>query len=281
MGRTIKEIKTELATNFVANAELAALYGLDQTLTFEEQFSKVSLENIWLDNMAIAIWNHEQIVTANAENSRPHTIKWYHEKALSYLDGIQLQWINGQFAYDTTGIDTQDLKIIDRCAVLESSEGYLVMKLATDNGTELTQLTADQFLRFKYYMNLIKDAGNVIVYVNDPADQLKIDISVQVDPSVISPAGILLNVDGNIKPVEDAIDLYLANLEFNGAFLATKFVDQIQQAKGVKDVKVNELASKFANLTFQPFQHRKVPNAGYFKVQPANLTITYTENDLV
>lgn len=281
MGRTIKEIKTELGVNFVANAELAAMYGLDQTKTFEEQFSKVSLENIWLDNMAIAIWNHEQIVVANAENSRPHTIKWYHEKAVSYLDGIQLQWINGQFTYDTTGIDTTDLKIIDRCAVLESSEGYLVVKVATDNGTELTQLTADQFLRFKYYMNLIKDAGNVIVFVNDPADQLKINISVQVDPSVISPTGVQLNVDGAVKPVEDAIDLYLGNLEFNGAFLATKFVDQIQQAIGVKDVKINELASKFAGLSFDPFQHRKVPNAGYFKIESANLTITYTENDLV
>lgn len=279
---TRKIIKKELTDAFISDPLVIAKYGLDPLLSFEEQFSLVSIENIWFDNISFGIYNHQLIVSQNAKNSRPHTIQWYIDIAKSFYDGLPLQWIDGQFQYDLSNVIDADLrKIIAECYVLESNDGTLVMKVATNNNGNLEPINNAQLIRFSAYINLIKDAGNVITIVNEQPDKLKITLTVQVDPLIIDlTTGQLLSSSNPVFPIKEAINSYLQNLEFNGGFVRTYFIDTIQKAQGVVNLNVDLLQWKFASFDFVDIGQRKIPEAGYFKIDPIDLTINYISNEL-
>lgn len=271
-----------MTTAFITNATIISMYELDVEKTFEQQFSIVSLENIIFSIIAYVIFVHEQIVSTNAENSRPHNVPWYLATAKAFLDGLPLVWQDGQFKYDLTGVtDADERQIIDRCAVLESADGDLVLKIATDNGGVIEPLTSEQFTRFVAYMNLVKDAGNRLRFVNQPADLLKLNLTIYVDPLIIDlTTGKQLNVDGDVHPVKEAINTYLANLEFNGAYVKTYLQDALQKATGVKLPLINSVEWKFAGFSFVTIGEIKIPEAGYFKINEEDLTINYIAYDL-
>ncbi len=56
MARSIAEIKKTMTDGFVTNEEAKARYGLDTSKTFDEQFSKVSIESILYYVVASAIY---------------------------------------------------------------------------------------------------------------------------------------------------------------------------------------------------------------------------------
>jgi hypothetical protein len=286
MARTINDIQTEILTAKAQASNLNALEVLttsEQTLLNADSTSKVSIWRLWVWIFSYALSIHERIVETNAENSRPHTIRWYREQCMNFLDGLALKWINGQFAYNTTGVtNVEERKIIDRCAVLESNNGELVIKVATENNGILEPLTTPQLDRFKAYVRQIKDAGNRIRFINQPADNLKITLTVYVDISIIDlSTGKLLNISGDIYPVKEAIDNYLSNLEFNGAFVKEFFRDELQRAIGVKRPLIDLLQSQSNGFPFSDISDWKIPEAGYFKINDIDLTINYIANDLV
>ena len=282
MARDRKTIKKEMTDAFLANASMISLYNFTPGKTFEEEFSEVSLEAILFNIVSYAIFFHEQIVSKNAENSRPHNIPWYQEQAYAFLDGLALVWMDGQFKYNTTGVlNVAERKIIKRCAVIESNDGDLVLKVATQNGTLTEPLTAPQLERFKNYMQHMKDAGNRLRFINQPADLLKITLNVYVDIAVIDlVTGKLLNTTEEVYPIKDAIYNYLANLEFNGAFVKEFLKNEIQLAQGVKLSLIESLEWKYAAFPFVPVGEFKIAEAGYFSILPENLTINYIRYDL-
>lgn len=277
MTRTIAEIKLQITSDFISNPIVIAKYELVVGQTFEQQFSFVSLENIMFSTFAFCLWVHERIVERNAENSRPHTIRWYREQFMNFLDGLPLVWQNGQFQYNLSNVTDADVrKIIDRCAILESQNGELVVKIATDNNGTIQPVMPDQFVRFKAYCQQIKDAGNRLRFINDPGDLLKIIMTVEVDPLIIDlQTGRLLTVTGNVFPVKEALQNYLKNLEFNGALVREFLRDAVQAGQGVKLPVIDVLESRYGGFAFEPIDQKKVPEAGYFILSDANLIINY------
>lgn len=280
--RSAATIKSLITSKFISDPAIIQMYDLQPGATYQEQFSIASLEDILFSQLSSAISIHEGIVENNAQNSRPHTLRWYYSQFTNFLDGLPLTWKDGQFYYDTTNIvDLEERKIIDRCAVLESKNGELVVKVATDqNG--LQPLSAGQLLRFKEYCGLIKAAGNRLRFINLPADNLKMTLTVYVDPSIIDlDTGKLLSVSEDVYPVKKAIDNYLAGLEFNGAFVKEFFRDELQRAEGVKRPLIDVLQSQYLGFPFQDIEDWRIPNSGYFKAIDNNVTIIYKRNDLV
>ncbi|AXG70423.1 hypothetical protein KORDIASMS9_02663 [Kordia sp. SMS9] len=273
MSRSLEEIQVQMRAKIGEIPVLAPLLSND---------SNTGMYSNWIYIVSYSIWLHEQIVEENAENSRPHTLRWYREQALSFLDGLQLVWLDGQFQYDTSDVeDVEARRVIHRCAVLESVDGDLIFKIATTNNDELQPLADDVLSRFEVYINLIKDGGNSLIVINRPADLLKIQMTVYVDPQVIDlTTGQLLSVNGSevVKPVENAVDTYLANLEFNGAFVVEYFRDAIQKAEGVKLPSIENIQWKYAGLPFVSVALWQIPDAGYFKVE--DLMINYIPYDL-
>lgn len=284
MARTIEIIQQSILDAKAASPSLSAMEVLTTAEKASEaptSTSKLSFWRIVVWVVAYAIWLHEVIVEANALKSRPHNIPWYRDQAFAFLDGLPLVWKDGQFTYDLTGVnDAEERKIIDRCAVLESDDGQLVFKIATDVAGVIQPVAPDELVRFTAYMQQIKDAGNQISIVNQTADLLKLVLDVYVDPLVIDLAtGELLSSAG-VFPVKDAVNDYLSNLEFNGAWVRSFLQDTIQKADGVKLPLINDAQWKYAGFAFTPIGEWKVPQAGYFKIAPGDLIINYYAYDL-
>ncbi len=268
MARTIDQIQNEMYQR-VAN---------DQTLSGElTSTSKVAIWRLWIYIVAFAIWIHEAIVEENAKNSRVHTLLWYRAQALLFLDGIDLQWENGQFSYPTLVENIESRQLVKRCAVLESKDGELIIKITGENNQPLGD---DQQLRFTTYMNEIKDAGNRLKIVNRQADNLKLHVDVYVDTLVINlDTGQYLETSETFKPVEEAIKDYLNHLEFNGALIKNRLIDAIQKSQGVFDLEIKVLQHQYGALPFTDVGRLIVPDAGHFKIE--ELVINYHSNSYV
>lgn len=265
--RSVQDIESQITAS-VANDVV-----LSEKLT---STSKVSIWRLIVFIVSYAIFLHEQIVEKNAENSRPHTKLWYREQALGFMDGFELIWKDGQFKYDTSGMSDaaiQEAKTITHVAITEAANGVLVIKTAAKEGMGTVPINSGPHSRFQSYMEQIKDAGNRIQYINQPADDLRLELIVWVDDLIIDvDTGESLVVPGTF-PVEDACKIYLDALEFNGAFIKTFLVDAIQQMDGVHIPKVQLLEHRTLANPFESVEEYVLPFSGHFKY--SELTINY------
>jgi len=289
MSRTIQQIQQDIITAKAAAADLSALEVLttqEQIITSADSSSKVAIWRLWVYIFAFVLWIHEQIVEANAKNSRPQNLPNFIATVLNYYDGLDLVWKDGSFQYDLTNVaDAGSRQIIARTAVLESNDEEIVVKVATLNGGDLQPLTSDQANRLLVYLKKMKVPGIPIRLVNQTADLLRINITVYVNTLIIDTiSGNLLNTTDVVNPVQDAINNYLASLsqyELNGIFVNQHFLDTILKATGVELVEANELKWKYAAYPFQDIDKWKVSEAGYFKINDADLIINYLPYGLV
>lgn len=280
MSRGFNEIQEQILEAKAAAVELNALEVLttsEKNLNSATSTSKVSIWRLWVWTFAFVIWLHEKIVEANANNSRPQNQANFRQAILDYHDGLDLVWKDGQFKYDLTGVtDAEARKIVDRCAVLESDDGELVVKIATDNNGVLEPVTLVQQSRVEAYIKKIKVPGIRIRLVNEVADLIKVSLTVYVNPLVIDlTTGQLLSSTTPVYPVKDAINVYLANLEFDGAFVKDFFRTTLKDAEGIELVVINQCQSKFAAYPFLDIGEWKIPEAGYYKINDEDLTINY------
>lgn len=267
MARKLEEIQNQMLETVANDAVLS---------TKLTSTSRVAVWRLLIYVVAMAIWVHEQIVELNAENSRPHTKRWYREQSLAFMDGHPLIWKDGRFTYDTSGMTAQQIaqaKKVSHVAIAETANGILVIKTATNgaNGTEPLPMATHG--RFTSYMGQIKDAGNRLEYINQAADHLQLDLTVWVgDMAIDIVTGERLDTPGTF-PVEDACKDYLNSLEFNGAFVKTFLVDALQKVDGVFIPKVDSLKHRVLVNPFEAVAEYILPFSGHFEY--FNLNITY------
>lgn len=279
MARNRQEIKAQITGSFMSNPTLAAMYGFELNSSFESQFSLVSFENILFELIAYILMYHEQIVELNAKNSRSHNYNWYRTQGLNFVDGQPLIWKDEQFQYDLSNLNESpisDLKIIKGCAVLPRARGGLTIKTAKKVDEVFQPLSPEELTRFANYMEAIKDAGNKLFFINEQSDDLMLNVTIYVDPLIIDlETGKQLNIDGDVYPVKEAMRNYLNKTEFNGAFVTSKFIDEIQAAVGTQDYEINSIEWKYGANDFAPVGRKQIPYSGHWRIQEANLNIVY------
>lgn len=265
--RTRKDIENEIIDRVEQDATLSAVLTSD---------SRVSLWRLVVYVISFALHLHERIVEANAENSRPHTLRWYRQEALNFIDGHELIWQDGQFKYDTTEMSETDIanaKPIDHVAIVEAANGLLIIKTAKDDGGETVPIDTPVHNRFKSYMKQIKDAGNRLSYINEVPDDLRLEMTVWVDDLVIDvETGESLETPGTY-PVKEACEAYLRNIEFNGTYIKTFLIDHLQEVKGVKIPKVDVLEHRVLANPYQEVAEYVQPFSGHFNYDA--LTINF------
>ncbi|MBR1922127.1 MAG: hypothetical protein IJ838_00035 [Paludibacteraceae bacterium] len=280
MARTITQIKSELTAAFMADTVLSEKYGFTAGASFEQTFSKVSIENILLYIVAAAIWTLEKLfdthtaeITDYIATMKPHSLRWYVEKAKAFMYGVPL--IDGTDQHDTTGMTDEQMaaaKIVTFSACTEAN-ATLYLKVAKAGPAPLT---ADEKTAFVAYMHEIKDAGVRIDVISENGDYLKLDMVIYYDP-------LLINADGESKAtgskvVEDAIKNYIENIPFNGEFRKNELEDAIQAVEGVVMVEFEraEHSETGAYGTYEEVIPYCKPTSGYFKFDNADLSgITY------
>lgn len=282
MARTRQEIKQAMAQSFVNNETIRQVYELPLNANFDTEFSIVSLENILFEVVALAIWVLEKIFDThsiqvnealnNQKAGRPND---YKNMALNFRYGYPL--IENTDQFDTTGATAEQItnsKIIKYCSVRESAESArLIIKVASEQNGQLTNLNPQQEESFTNYMEQVKWAGVKLNIVNEPADDLKITMTVFRDPLVLDNLGNDI-VNGG-QPVQERILQYLKELDFNGELVVNDLIERLREVSGVANVNITSIASKGnSENNYLAIAVSRIPIAGYFTITDFS-NITY------
>lgn len=273
MARTLDEIKQAIRADFVANITLQEAYGLDSAKTFDEQFSKVSLEAVFSFIVASAIYLFELIIDkkkAEVESmvavEMPFSIPWYYAKALAFQMGNSIVFDETTYKFVYPLID--ETKQIVKYAAIRQREVSGVTRLQVfASKANKAALTADELNAFKAYIKGIGAAGTHFDFVSLAPDQLTINLTVYYNPQLLGGDGVSTST-GN-KPVNDAIDSYLGAIKYGGAFNRTKLIDAVQAASGVYDAVLSDIRMNGDLVNTQSFES---PSGFYVA---ATITTTY------
>lgn len=225
---------------------------------------------------------HTEDNKAMLATMKPHRTEWIVDKCLAYQHGFPL--VPNQDYFDNTGYTDEQVeasKVIKFAAakrVFEPATNLkgIALKVATLVGDDLAKVPDDQLAGFEVYMNRVDAAGvNKFVSSGDP-DSLKATIDIYYDPLVLAADG--KRVDGTSDtPVQDAAGVFLkSEVEFNGLFITSRFVDKLQAVPGVVIPHVVSIQATFGALPYTDIPVQYQPDAGYLRfIDPADLTLNF------
>ena len=288
---TIVEFKKLMTDYYTGNDTVIATYGLSSDLTFEDQFSAVSLENIIFSDVATAMFVMQELfdrfkidISAILNAQLSGTVNWYAYKAMLFQYGMEL--IPETDSYDNTGLTSEQItamQVVKYAAAVESKDkSILYVKVATNDGNSVRQpLSSAQLIAFKQYLNDVQYAGVRIIVINDPADEMKLQIDIYYDPLALDETGSRLDGTAN-TPVQDAIRSCLADLPFNGTYTNQRLVDTLQVINGVRIAEIKSAASRYGAYTeFTEINAREIAHAGYYEISDANLNLNFIADEEV
>ncbi|MGJ1244278.1 hypothetical protein [Sphingobacterium multivorum] len=270
MARTISQIQDEIKTAIQVRSELADLTSTSKSaiwlaMTYAIAFVVFTVESLFD--------LHKSEVENTLSLLKPHTQRWYREKAKLFQYGYSL--ITDSEVYDNSSLTDQqveDSKIIKYCAVNEAvDESRLIVKIATASSTgDLEPIGPTELIAFKSYMNEVKDAGLTITVTNYLPDILFLDMIIFYDPLIFNGSGETLL--GGTKPVEIAIDQFLRQLPFNGVLQLNLLAEALRMIEGVEIPHIAKASSCWINPSIGGYGDPvtidvyKIPESGYFKV---------------
>ena len=262
-------------------ADLIAKKESDSNLDALNSKSKTAIWRLWLYIVAYAtnvleslFDKHYTEVTSIITELKPHTMRWYRQKALAFQYGFDLISDTDIFDNGTaTEAQIEASKIIKYAAITEATtESRLVLKIATeDNAGKLAPITSGQESAFIPYIEEIKDAGVAITVINYLPDILKLNLRIYYDPLVLTSTGVSI-LTGK-KPVEDALNEFMKELPFNGELVLNSLIDKLQKTEGVKIPHLVQAASKWIDTAlddygnFENISVKKIPVSGYFEIE--------------
>jgi len=262
-------------------ADLIAKKESDSNLDALNSTSKTAIWRLWLYIVAYAtnvleslFDKHYTEVTSIITELKPHTMRWYRQKALAFQYGFDLISDTDIFDNGTaTEAQIEASKIIKYAAITEATtESRLVLKIATeDSAGKLAPITSGQESAFIPYIEEIKDAGVAITVINYLPDILKLNLRIYYDPLVLTSTGVSI-LTGK-KPVEDALNEFMKELPFNGELVLNSLIDKLQKTEGVKIPHLVQAASKWIDTAlddygnFENISVKKIPVSGYFEIE--------------
>lgn len=281
MARTIEDIKKDMTDSFIENQAVISAYGLTAGKTFDEQFSRVSIESILFYVFAVALWSLEKLfdlhvseVDSRIEQLEPHTLRWYVNKTKAFLYGHKL--VADSDYYDTSNLSEAEIEEdrIVKYAVASESNTVVYIKVAGEKNGKPWPLTDSQIAALNSYINTIKDAGVSVQLRNEQADLMRISLVVYYDPTLLSADGVSL-ADGS-TPVDDTVKSVITNLPFNGIYRNTDLLAALQALSGVEVVDISKVEAKPRNAdSFTEVVGFNRPYSGYFEIE--SLDVTYIQ----
>lgn len=266
--RTIQEIKSEMAAEWMRNETVQERYGIAPGTTFGDRFGAASVESVLLYVMAACAWTVERLlvehrseVTEEIEAMIPHRPKWYRDKVLGFMEGKELKEDSDE--YDTAGMSESEIeraRVVKHAVAVESRDSSLLtIKVAGEEreGGKRGPLGAEQERALKAYIAEIKDAGVRTALVNMAPDTFNCEVDVYYN-AMLQPETVRAEC-------EAAITGYIENLPFNGEYTNMALVDRLQAVSGVRVVEMKQSTAQAANeSTLTEIDARITPAAGYF-----------------
>lgn len=271
MARTLDELITTYNQAYTTERAEAGLPADDPA-----SWSRVSRKRLFRAVQCILALTVETIfdifktdVDAKLRELKPHSPRWYANKALAYQHGFTLLPDSDQF--DNTGVAEADItasKVVKYAAVVEQENGYgrvfLRIKLAKDSGSDLTQLSEPELGGVTAYLGRVKDAGVKLLVQSLPADSIKMKWRIYYDPLVLDANGNRLDGTQN-EADKTAIKAYLKKLPFNGIYVTQYHIDDVQLVEGVVIAEVELCQTKYGSLPFTSVNTKITPDSGYLR----------------
>lgn len=257
----------------MANDTIKALYGLVPGKEFEDQFSKVSLESILFHVIATCIWTleklfdrHKQEVTDLINELKPHSLRWYVNKAKAYQDGRSL--IPDSDRYDNEGLSDEEIRKeqVVKYAAVEEKGAIVYVKVAGGTEGNRRPLSDAQKAGLREYFMRVKDAGVKLEVISEEPNVFELNLDVYYNPQVFDAE--LRDKKTNTKVVHDTIAAFVENLPFNGEYRNSALIDALLELDGVELVELRE-----ARKDGERIDARCTPASGYFKVNKETLGI--------
>lgn len=273
-ARTFSDILLATRTGFIQNSTLQDAYGLDDSLTFDDQFSKTSVEAALTYVFSFCIWVYESIIFAKSDEilatintEHEFSIPWYKSLAMAFQLGDSLIYNESTFKHDYANIDAS--KQIVKYATIRQRQIEGVTKLQVfATKTDKAAMTDDELAAFSGYIMQKGAAGTHFQFISLSPYNLVLNLTVYYDPQVLKSTGEKLS-DGT-KPVEIAIANYLNAIQYGGLFNRTKQTDAIQLADGIFDV---VLGNVLMNGDLRDDREFESPS-GFFHAETINVTYT-------
>lgn len=276
MARTIDEIQAEIIAAKDADSNLATLNSGSVTAIWRLITRVVAKAIVTIETL----YDFYKVdVETTLATLKPHTARWYQNKALSFQYGDSL--VEGEDYYDNTGVDVDTIaakKIVSNAAVQDTS-GLLIVKVNKTVSGNLEPLATAEYNAVVSYLQEIKDAGVRISVLSFNADKLKLVVDVYYDPLILGPTGARLDGSSN-TPVKDAINTFLLQLPFDGTFVKAHLVDAVQAVDGVFVPEVRScLAARYDNSSFSSVDIQYAPYSGFLRIyNDVDLTLNYIAN---
>ncbi|MCL2245860.1 MAG: hypothetical protein FWC10_06725 [Lentimicrobiaceae bacterium] len=273
----ITEIANTIKQAFIDSSILRGLYGLVVGKTFDEQFSAVSLEALTIEAHATAgaavqtmhEW-HLAETRRIVEQERYGYAGWYAKMMLAFQFGFDLNELEEQTFYsDTTSQAAIDARIIKFAFAFDNVNSIgVTMKISkADQYDKPEPLDSFELTAATSYINRIKPAGIPIRIVNEAADILNISVKIVYDP-LSFPSETAVN-----DAVETAINTYLNGIEFNGAFVSMRMIDQLQITRGIRIALVDSIGVIHAGYPLEDITELTsyIPASGAMKLGTLNV----------
>ena len=265
---------------FGANEDVVKAYGLTPGKTYDEQFSKVSIESLlfWSFSAGIAkleaIYDdHRREVSELIVASEPHTLFWYSNRAKSYLHGFSLKPYSDEF--DTAGASDDDLAKahIVRYAVASEYQDTVYLKVAGVDETGAPVVLSESVLSgIRSYIAQIKDAGVAVRVISAPGDDLDLNLDIYMQPSLLLDSG--LPSQDRQAEIRKVIERNTTSLPFDGVFRPSDLVVALSQVAGVESSVVTSASSSASGEDdWKEFTGFHRPSSGYYKIR--SLSIAY------
>lgn len=278
MNKTFAEIFAEMAAAKNANPVLSTL---DTT-------SKTSIWRQFLETVSWAIYNfslsaqlHLSEIQELIANQKVFNLRKYRTETLRFQYGFDLiedsdKFKNTFFQNGQEVVATEEQieasQIIKYAAcnrVISQGKARIIIKIAPENMDEV--FPDDVMTAFGRYIEEIAPSGDYVAFVNYLPDFLRFAFKIKYDPKVLLPDGMHI-VNANY-PVQDAINLFLINLPFNGELSIQRFEAAILSAEGVDDLQTLLVETKWIDPTvggygpYQPVNMAVIPESGRFKTE--------------
>lgn len=281
---TTEDIYNRMTGAYISDDNIKAKYGLIEGKTFNEQFSIVSVERIVFFTISVVmafVFKAFDKLNIDVEKllreKKAHSPNWYASMAKLFQYGYDL--IPDTDTYDNSNLTDEKIeqsRIVKFAAARsKKNKSILYLKVATGSNEAKQPLSANQLAAFKSYIQLIQDGGVNIQIINDPADEMYIEMDVYFNPLILDRYGKRLDGSSD-TPVQDAIKYYVHNLQFNGMYINAQLVDAVQNVYGVEFPELKRVASRYgAYADFSDIDGKEVANSGYYIVKDENLKLNF------
>ena len=276
MARSIQDIQNEMISNVQSNAVLSGLTSPSAT----------AIWRLWTFIFATAIHFHETFLDLGiaemeqiARDSVPGTREWVQRRILEFQYSESVPQVVTVSADGKVGYNTIDesLRIITRCAVVEQSNGEVLIKVAKGT-TTLSKLETAELDALKSYVDKIMFAGVRRRSISLDADVFTTEMSIIYDGQFVESAVR--------SAINTEINTYLKGLSttarFDGLVVREHFIDAIQKVDGVVGIDTQTVVMKGQTATGNPSTIARIynPDSGYMTYNQTGSIITLTPNGL-